>query len=115
MMSFIRSDPTLAVGDFVLSSYHKGELVFKVTKITPRFLTAADLRYEVYKGAKVGDEYTPLVTIESVANLSINADPNKKFRKTTKSLDAWWVRKISVETLEKHMRRLSNIIHDLWP
>lgn len=114
-MSFIKSDPTLAVGDLVLSTYHKGELIFKVTKLTQRFLTSMDVRYTIYKGGNVGDEYTPLATIESVANLSIFTNTEKKFRKTTKNLDASYLIKLSPEKLENHMRRISNIMHDLWP
>ena len=113
-MNFIKSDPTLAVGDFVLSLYHKGELIFKVNKITRRFLTANDLKSYVYAGGQVGDEYTPYITIESVANLSIFTNTEKKFRKTNKGLDASWVKKLTPELMKKHMRRISNIMYELW-
>lgn len=113
MTDFIESDKTIAIGDLVLSNYHKGELIFKVTKIERRFLTKDDLRFDCYKGGQVGDEYNPYVTIESVANLSINVDPNKKFRKTVKGLDAAHLKKIDHKHIEAHIERIKNILADL--
>jgi|SRR6185369_9082412 len=115
MGDFINSDRSLKVGDLVFSNYHKGDLLFKVTKIERRFLVKDDLRYGVYKDGKVGDEYSPLATIESVANLGFRVDRTKKFRKTTKTLDASWVVKASPELLDKQIKVLQEAISEFWP
>lgn len=110
-MSFINSDTTLKVGDLVFSSYHKGENLFKIVSITRRFLTDYDLRYNVYKNAKVGDEYNPLIKIQAIANLSI-VNNEKKVIKITKELDAVYLHKVTRETILNHINKLGKLIFD---
>jgi hypothetical protein len=114
-MDFINSDRTLKVGDLVFSNYHKGDLLFKITKIERRFLNKDDLYYDVYKNGKVGDEYNPAVTIESVANLGLRADRKKKFRKTTMNLDALYVVKADPSLIDEQIKTLQSILLDFWP
>lgn len=114
-MDFINSDRTLKVGDFVLSSYHKSDLLFKIVDLERRFLTQDDLKYHSYENGSIGDEYNPYVTIETITNLSITTDPSKKIRKTIKGLDASWLRKVTPEHLEAHIHRLQNMLGELWP
>jgi len=113
-MSFINSDPTLAVGDFVFHNYSKNELLWKVTKIERRFLTKDDLRYGVYEYGKVGDEYNPYVMIESVADFSIKTNVTKKMRKTKKGLDAAYLVKADPKLIQDHVQRLKQLAIDLW-
>lgn len=114
-MDFINSDRSLKVGDLVFSNYHKGDLLFKVTKIERRFLTKDDLRYGVYKNGSVGDEYDPLTTIESVANLGFRVDRSKKFRKTTKILDASYLVKAGPDLIDAQIKFLQAALLDFWP
>ena len=114
-MDFINGDRTLKVGDLVFSGYHKGELIFKITHLERRFLDKDDLRYGVYKDGKVGDEYDSLATIESVANLSIFTDTTKKLRKTAKTLDASYLRRVEPEVVKEHIKRLNDLLVELWP
>jgi|WetSurMetagenome_2_1015567.scaffolds.fasta_scaffold293949_2 hypothetical protein len=113
-MSFIDSDPTLVVGDFVFHGYGKNELLWKIIEIERRYLTKDDLKYGVYKDGKVGDEYNPIVTIESVANFSIKMDLKKKSPKLKKELDAGYLKKVDPKLIEEHIQRLNKIISDLW-
>lgn len=113
-MSFIDSDPTLAVGDFVFHNYSKNELLWKVTKIERRFLDQDDLRYGVYKDGKVGDEYNPIVTIESVADFSIKTGLKKKMRKQKKEFDAAYLVKVDPKLIQDHVQRLKQLVVDLW-
>lgn len=115
MGDFITSDRSLKVGDLVFSNYHKGQLLFKITKIEKRFLDASMLHYGCYQGGSVGDEYNPYVTIESVANLGITPDPKKKFRKTVKGLDAAWITRAEPEHISAHIKRLNEILSTHWP
>lgn len=114
-MDFITSDRTLKVGDLVFSRYHSGEFLYKVLSFERRFLTKDDLRYSTYKNGKEGDEYNSLVKIEAVANLSITADPNKKLRKNIKSLDTAWVTKVDPKHIEAHIKKLNDLLSEMWP
>jgi hypothetical protein len=113
-MSYIDSDPTLAVGDFVFHTYSKNELLWKITKIERRFLTKDDLKYSVYENGKVGDEYNPYVSIESVADFSIKANVKKKMRKTKKGFDAAYLVKVDPKLIQEHVQRLKQLVVDLW-
>lgn len=113
-MSFIDSDPTLAVGDFVFHNYSKNELLWKVVKIERRFLTKDALRYGIYENGKVGDEYNPYVAIESVADFSIKANVAKKMRKIKKGLDAAYLVKVNPKIVQDHIQRLKTIVSELW-
>lgn len=113
-MNFINSDPTLAVGDFVFHNYSKNELLWKVTKIERRYLTKEDLIYSFYEYGKVGDEYSPYVMIESVADFSIKADLKKKMRTQKKGLDASYLIKVNPKIVQDHIQRLKTIISELW-
>lgn len=114
-MDFITSDRTLKVGDLVFSRYHKGEFLFKITSIDRRFLTKDDLKYSSYKNGKVGDEYNPTMKIEAVANLSITTPPDKKLRKNVKSLDAAWIIKVDPKNIEAHIKKLNDLLSEMWP
>lgn len=114
-MDFITSDRTLQIGDLVFSTYHKGELLFKISKIERRFLTADLLKYSPYSKGQVGDEYNPLVTIESVANLSVRYDASKKFRKHVKTLDATYLIKVDPEYIKAYIKRLHELLAEFWP
>lgn len=115
MRDFIDSDRTLKVGDLVLSNYTKNDLLFKITKIERRFLEKDDLSYGVYKNGKVGDEYNPLATIESVANLGFRVDRSKKLRKATKILDAAYLVKVNPDLINEQIQVLQSILLDFWP
>lgn len=114
MMKLINSDPTLAVGDFVFHNYSKNEFLWKIVHIERRYITKEDLRYSTLEDGKLGDEYDPLITIESVANFSITADVSNKIRKQKKILDASYLTKADPKLIEKHAHRLQKIISDLW-
>lgn len=114
-MDFITSDRTLQVGDLVFSSYHKKDLLFKITKIERRFLTLDLLRYNVYSKGQVGDEYNPIVVIKSIANLSIKYDSKKKFRPTTASIDASYLKIVTPEHIQAYIKRLHEILTEFWP
>lgn len=113
-MNFINSDPTLAVGDFVFHNYSKNELLWRITKIERRFLTKDDLRYSVYENGKVGDEYNPYVSIESVADFSIKTNVAKTMRKTKKGFDAAYLVKVDPKLIQDHIQRLKKMVVDLW-
>ena len=113
-MSFINSDPTLAVGDFVFHNYSKNELLWKVMKIERRFLKQEDLKYGVYKNGKVGDEYNPYIQIESVTDFSIKVNLTKKMRKIKKGLDAAYLIKVNPKIVQDHIQRLKTIVSELW-
>lgn len=80
MKSFIDSDQSLKIGDLVFSSYHKGEYVFRITKIQRRFYKLEDIKY-YHPDRDVGDEYNPLMYIEAIENYSLTKYKEKKFRK----------------------------------
>lgn len=114
-MDFISSDRTLKVGDYVFNNYSKNELLWRVTEIERRFLSKDDLRYQAYKGGKVGDEYNPYVVIEAVADFSIKANSKKKMRKQVKGLDAAYLVKVEPGVIQEHINRLNQILSDFWP
>lgn len=103
------------VGDLVFSTYHKKEYLFKVTKIERRYIDQNDLRYNCYANCQVGDEKSPLVSIIAVSNLSIVADPNKKFRKTGATIDAAYIKKVEPTHIQAHIRKLNDLITEMWP
>lgn len=114
-MDFISSDRSLKVGDLVFSNYHKGDLLFKITKIERRFLVKDDLRYDCYKDGHVGDEYDPIVTIQAVANLGLRVNRTKKFRKITHVLDASYLEKANPDILNAQIRLLQDFLLEFWP
>lgn len=114
MGNYITSDKTLKVGDYVLSRYHKGDLLYRVTKITQRFLEAKDISPYAHIGANVGDEYNPYIQCEAVENISISADSKKKLRKKTIGLDAGWVTKVDPATIEAYIEKLHGILLKLF-
>lgn len=103
-------DKTLKVGDYVFSGYHKGSLLFKIIEIQKRYLTKDDLRYEVYKGCKVGDEYASYATIESVMDLGVQISP-KKFRKIKRGLDISYLERATKDHMLEHMDRVQNALN----
>jgi hypothetical protein len=114
MKNFITSDRSLQAGDIVLSTYNKSTLIFRITDIERRFLEADDLKYHTYKNANIGDEYNPIVTIESVG--SLDAIPSKKkVRKVTKFLDASYLIKVTPQYIEAYIKRLDALMVELWP
>lgn len=114
-MDFINSDRTLKVGDLVFSNYHKGEILFRIINITRRYLTQYHMLYDVYKDAQIGDEYTPLMTIEVVADLSLFANLNKKLRKNANVLDASYLRRVDPVQIQEHIKRLNQLLDQFWP
>jgi hypothetical protein len=108
-MDFIDSDRTLKFGEYVFHNYSKNNFLWKITKITRRFLTKEDLHYGVYKGGNVGDEYNPLVEIEAVADFNMHPI-KKKFRKQTKVLDAAYLIKADAEVLQNHIDEVKKIL-----
>jgi hypothetical protein len=119
MKVWINKDlPTYKVGDLVFSKYHKNETVYRITKIERRFLVDQwDVRshQSVFPGCQIGDEYNPTVTIEAIADLSIKADPTKKMRRSTKSLDASWVMPVTPEHIAAHIRKLNDLLTTQFP
>lgn len=110
-MPFVYDNPGLTVGDFVFSRYHKGQLLFKITDVERRFLTQDDLFYNIYEGNNVGDEYSSLATVESIADFSITKI--KKFRKTVQVLDVSYLEKVTPEELKKRIKALNNLVKGL--
>lgn len=110
-MDFITSDRTLQAGDYVFHNYSKNNFLWKITKITRRFLTKDDLKYGVYDYGTVGDEYNPYVEIESVADFSMNA-VNKKCRKQTRGLDAAYLIKADPKVFQDHIDKLNQILKE---
>lgn len=113
-MSFINSDASLKVGDLVFQDYTKNNFLYKIVSIKRRFLTKDDLRYGVYKDGNIGDEYTPIATIEAVADLDLKTKPGAKLRKTTKELDAAYLYKVDPNVLQDYKNRLTKIIGEFW-
>jgi len=113
MKDFITSDRTLQVGDIVLSTYNKSTLLYRITDIERRFLCAYDLKYDVYKNANVGDEFNPIVTIESVASLNVTPS-SKKLRKVKQELDAEYLIKVTPQYIEAYIKRLQTLVGKLW-
>jgi hypothetical protein len=108
--------PAYKVGDLVWSKYHKNEIVYRITKIERRFIADEwDKRAHssVFPGCEIGDEYNPMVDIEAVADFSVKADPAKKLRKSSRSLDVSWVTKVTPEHIEAHIRRLNDLLTKL--
>ena len=114
MKNFITSDRTLQVGDIVLSSYKKSSYLCKIIHIERRFLDAYDLKYDVYKNANVGDEFNPIVTIESVASLDVTPS-SKKLRKVKQELDAEYLINVTPQYIEAYVKRLQALVVELWP
>lgn len=112
-MNFITSDNSLQVGDYVFHNYSKNNFLWKITKITRRFLTKDDIRYQVYKGGNISDEYNPYVEIESVADFGMILT-NKKFLKKTRGLDAAYLIKADSGVFQDHIDKLNQIIKDFW-
>lgn len=102
------------VGNIVTSRYTKNDFLFKVVEIERRFLTKTDLKYSVYQGHQLGDEYNPLVTIKPVANLSVKFDASKKLRSTKSVLDAAYLTKVTPEFLKKHIERLNSLLLEVF-
>lgn len=115
MKSFVTSDQTLQVGDYVLSSFNKGNKIWKIIAIKRRFFDAfSTLSYSnVHPGANVGDEYNPQVDIQVVDDFSFGEKP--KLNKKTYTLDASWVKKCTKETLQNYMIEINQIANKLWP
>lgn len=114
-MDYITCDRTLQVGDLVFSTYHKGDYVFRITSITRRFLDITDLRYSIYKNAKVGEEYNPITTVEAVANFEFKTNKVKKFRKITAQLDASYLIKATPDYFVNQITKLNDVLNTLWP
>ena len=115
MTDFITSDRTLQVGDLVFSNYHKGEYLWQIVEITQRYVDQNDISFYGPKGGKIGDEKNPYVKIQAVANLSITADPNKKLRKMTAGLDADWVKRVDPAHIVAHIKKINELITEMWP
>jgi len=115
MKDYITSDRTLQVGDIVISTYNKSTLLYRITNIERRFLEAFDMQYsDTYEDATIGDEYNPIVTIESVANLDAKPS-NKKLRKIKQELDADYLVKITPQYMETYIKRMKALVKELWP
>jgi hypothetical protein len=112
-MDFIDSDRSLQVGDYVFHNYSKNSFLWKITKITRRFLTQDDLRYGVYKNANIGNEYNPYVEIESIADLGFNL-VNKKYRKQIRYFDAVYLIKVDPKVIQNHINTLNKVLKDFW-
>lgn len=112
-MDAITSDKSLKVGDLVINRYHAGENVFRITKISRRFLTPNDILRRAYSDYKAGDEYNPLMTIEAIADLSIKSKKNEKLRKKVRELDASYLVKVDSQYLKDHIDSIQTII-DKW-
>lgn len=120
MNSLITWNTSLKVGDIVFSGYTKNELLFQIVAIERRFLQSHDFFTNMqpthpYYGRQVGNEYNPLVTIKAVANLSINFDASKKLRQMVKVLDGAYLRRADPTYLQAYMKRLQQVMDELWP
>ena len=106
-------DKTLKVGDYVFSTYHKAPLLFQIVSIEKRYLTVDDIRYGGYGNKKVGEEYSPLIKILAIQDLSLNLNSKKKFRKVTAVLDCSYLiranHNIILEQIDKLQQALKMI------
>lgn len=120
MNSLITWDTSLKVGDIVFSNYTKNELLFQIVSIERRFLEDWDVKHitsthHPYYGRSKGEEYNPLVTIEAVANLSVNFDAGKKLRQMVKTLDGAYLTRVDPTYLQAYVKRLQGLVGELWP
>lgn len=103
----------LQVGDIV-TTYHKG--YWRVTKITRRFLTQGDFDHQIQGYQKAGDEKSPLIEYELVAD----SDGNRpKGKPRTNRCDAGYCARLTREWIEEQKKsdiakwdKISNILPD---
>jgi len=117
MNKLLTWDSSINIGDYVVSTYNRSQLLYKVIKITRRFITKDDIHLydnvyvNAYKKAKIGDEYNPIVTISPVGNL--NFLNKKKISKVNSSLDGSYLikvtRNVADEWIDKLIKELSVI------
>ena len=113
MNKLLTWDSSINIGDYVVSTYNRSQLLYKVIKITRRFITKDDIHVYVnaYKKAKIGDEYNPIVTISPVGKL--NFLNKKKISKVNSSLDGSYLikvtRNVADEWIDKLIKELSVI------
>lgn len=113
MTSYIDSDQSLQVGDLVFSTYHKGDYIFKIMKITRRFYNAHDIKI-YYPNRQVGDEYNPTMYVESIDNFSlIKSLSKKKARKTAMELDASYLIRVEPKHILEHINKLNILLNDI--
>lgn len=108
------ADPTIQVGDYVFSHYSKKDMwVYKVTKVTRRYLLAEDIKQHpmAYADCNPGEEMNPYLTLEKVCDLSFK--PAKKVGRKVTGLDAAWVKKVDKKEILDHILRLQSFIDRL--
>lgn len=110
-------DPTLGVGEYVTSYGHTKPYIFKIKSIERRFVTAGDLAgYGSwrFKNNKVGDEYSPIITLELVIDLSHHLFADKpKLRKWCPKDDGGNVRRLDKNKLQALMGGLDQILQQI--
>lgn len=109
MYKYFTFDTSIKEGDLVTSSYHRQGLLFKVVKITQRFISQEEIdkdkKYNgTYKDCEAGDETNPLVEIKPVFDL--NDLQNKKLRVNVKHLDGSFLRKMTKERYSQYIESL---------
>jgi hypothetical protein len=75
-MGFVMSiELPFVVGD-IITTYHKG--YWRLTEIERRFMQKGDLTLTIHKGAKAGDEYSPLLHYEQVITEDFKSTKGKR-------------------------------------
>lgn len=109
MYKYFTFDTSIKEGDLVTSGYHRQGLLFRVVKITQRFISQSEIDKDKkyngnYSDCEAGDETNPLVEIKPVFDL--NDLQNKKLRTNVKHLDGSYLRKMTKERYAQHIESL---------
>lgn len=112
-MDLITSDRTLEVGDLVIHRYTNNHLIHRITKIERRYVDQYNLRFYQTKGAQLGDEYNPIVTIVQVGSFNMSLNPAEKVKKLKKALDAAYIIKLTPKMMEDHLHRIEKMFEEL--
>lgn len=103
-------DKTLKVADYVFSTYHKAPILFQIVSIEKRFITKDDLHYGCYADAKLGDEYSPIVKVLAIEDLSLKLNSKKKTRKITAILDCSYLIRADQDIILEQIDRLQQTL-----
>lgn len=110
-------DSTLGVGEYVTSWATTKPYIFKIKSIERRFVKTEDLsgyRSYRFKNRQVGDEYSPIITLELVMDISHNLLAKKpRDRKWCPKTDGAFVKRLERTKLQYIATDLDQILQQL--
>ena len=105
---------SLKIGDYVFSKYRKDNFLYRVIDIHRRYVDVNDLKWysDVYAGCYVGEEKSPMVTIQRAYDFSVDYHLNKRMSKK-RMLDISYLMPFEEKMLIEHIKRLSDALEEI--